>query len=114
VVCHKAWDLNSGRTSPREVADSLGGTVHISIDMDVLDPSYMPCVGTPEPGGLSWQTLLAVLKEVADTRRVVGLDVVELSPLPGLHFCEFTAASLIYKVLTYIMPSLTQGADPAD
>lgn len=83
------------------VVDSLSETVYITIDVDGLDPAIMPATGTPEPGGLSWYELLAVLRRVVDTRRVVGCDIVELSPMPGLVAPNFLCAKLIYKILSY-------------
>jgi agmatinase len=83
------------------VVDSLGETVYITIDCDGMDPAIMPAVGTPEPGGLSWYELLAVLRRVIESRRVVGCDLVELCPIPGLVAPNFLCARLIYKILTY-------------
>jgi agmatinase len=61
----------------------------------------MPSVGTPEPGGLSWYETLALLKRVIESRRVVGCDLVELAPIPGLVAPNFLCAKLIYKILSY-------------
>jgi agmatinase len=83
------------------IVDSLSETVYITIDCDGLDPAIMPAVGTPEPGGLAWYELLALLRRVTDTRRVVGCDVVELCPIPGLVAPNFLCAKLIYKMLSY-------------
>jgi agmatinase len=76
--------------------------VYLTIDLDVFDPSIMPATGTPEPGGLLWYETLAFLRKVAASRRIVGLDVVELCPTPGNHAAVFLAAKLIYKLLAYI------------
>jgi len=83
------------------VIDSLGDTVYITIDVDGLDPAIMPSTGTPEPGGLSWYETLALLRRVIERRQVVGCDVVELSPIPGLAAPNFLCAKLIYKILAY-------------
>ena len=85
----------------QEVVSSLGDTVYITIDCDGLDPAIMPAVGTPEPGGLSWHELLSLLRRVMDARRVVGCDLVELCPIPGLIAPNFLCAKLIYKMLSY-------------
>lgn len=92
------------RQDPRwieRVVETLGETVYITIDVDGLDPAIMPATGTPEPGGLSWYEALALLRATIERRRVVGCDVVELSPLPGLIAPNFLCAKLIYKMLTY-------------
>jgi agmatinase len=83
------------------VVDSLSDTVYITIDCDGFDPAIMPAVGTPEPGGLSWYEMLALLRRVVEARRVVGCDIVELAPLPGNVAPNFLCAKLIYKILSY-------------
>ncbi len=84
------------------IANSLTGNVYISIDLDVLDCSLMPAVGTPEPGGMTWQELTAVLRAVAQRHRIVGFDVCELSPRDGPPACAYTAAKIIYKLIGYV------------
>jgi N1-aminopropylagmatine ureohydrolase len=83
------------------VVDSLGETVYITIDVDGLDPAIMPATGTPEPGGLSWYETLALLRRVIESRNVVGCDVVELAPIPGMVAPNFLCSKLIYKILSY-------------
>ncbi len=53
--------------------------LYITLDLDVLDPSLLPGVGTPEPGGLAFHELLSLLKRLARLH-VVGFDIVELTP----------------------------------
>ena len=84
-----------------KVIDKLTDKVYITIDLDVFDPSIMPSVGTPEPGGLLWYETLAFLKRVIETKNVVGFDVVELCPDEGNKAPDFLAAKLIYKLLSY-------------
>ena len=81
--------------------DALADPVYITIDLDGIDPGLMPAVGTPEPGGLSWRELLALLRRTFERRRVVACDVVELCPIPGMAGPNFIAARLVYKLLTY-------------
>jgi agmatinase len=81
--------------------DALADPVYITIDLDGLDPALMPAVGTPEPGGLSWRELTALLRRTFETKRVVACDVVELCPIPGMTAPNFIAARLVYKLLTY-------------
>ena len=83
------------------VVASLGDPVYLTIDVDALDPAIMPSTGTPEPGGLSWYELLALLRATIASRNVVACDIVELSPIPGLLAPNFLCAKLIYKILTY-------------
>lgn len=83
------------------VVDSLSDRVYITIDADGLDPAIMPAVGTPEPGGLSWYETLTLLRRVIESRKVVGCDLVELCPIPGVVAPNFLCAKLIYKILSY-------------
>ena len=84
-----------------KVVASLGDPVYITIDVDGMDPAIMPATGTPEPGGLSWYEILALLRATIASRNVVACDVVELSPIPGMHAPNFLCAMLNYKILTY-------------
>jgi agmatinase len=84
-----------------KVVASLSDQVYVTIDCDGLDPAIMPAVGTPEPGGLSWHETVALLRAVMSKRHVVGCDVVELCPIPGMVGPNFLCAKLIYKILTY-------------
>lgn len=77
------------------------GSIYLTLDMDALDPSLAPGVGTPEPGGLLWYQLLEILKRVSQAK-VVGMDIVETRPIPGYPFTEFLAAKIIYKFSAYL------------
>ena len=81
--------------------DHLTENIYISIDLDALDPSIMAGVGTPEPGGLLWHEILALLHAVSHRANIVGFDVVELNPSQGPVSCAFTAAKLAYKLIGY-------------
>ena len=85
-----------------EVCAKLTNNVYVSIDLDVMDPSIMSAVGTPEPGGMTWWDVTRLLKGVAERTRVVGFDIVELSPEEGPVACSATAARLAYKIMGYI------------
>jgi len=94
------------RAGLEEVAELLasetGDPLYITVDLDVFDPSVMPATGTPEPGGLDWYEVTAILKRVIEEKKVVGFDVVELSPVPGLRAPDFMAARLVYRIMAYI------------
>lgn len=84
------------------VIKRLPKTIYITIDLDVLDPSIMPSTGTPEPGGLLWAPLLKILRPLIFSKQVLGFDVVELSPIPGLAAPNFLAAKLVYRMMGYV------------
>lgn len=90
--------------------ERLGPRVYITFDIDYLDPSLMPSTGTPEPGGGDWYRTLRFLKRVFREREVVGCDVVELAPVPGLHAPDFLAAKLVYKLVGYRFQDRFPGA----
>jgi len=81
--------------------DKLSENVYITIDLDVFDPSIMPSTGTPEPGGPAYLELLHFLRNVIERRNVVGFDVVELCPNVSNKSPDFTAAKIIYQLLSY-------------
>ncbi len=89
----------------QEISDLIlkntNSKIYLSIDFDVLDPSQMPSTGTPEPDGLTFYELKEILKRVLSKREVIGMDFVELSPIPGLVYPNFLAAKLIYFAIGY-------------
>ena len=98
-----------GEVPHREVLARLTPSVYVSVDLDVFDPSFMAAVGTPEPGGMGWYQVTSLLRAVAESRRIVGFDVSELSPREGPAACAYIAAKLVYKLLAYAV-MLPQGA----
>lgn len=85
----------------KDVVKLLQPNVYLTFDLDVFDPAIMPSTGTPEPGGMYWYPVLALLKEVISARNLVGCDIVELSPNEANKAPDFLAAKLIYKILSY-------------
>lgn len=96
-----ARDIYNNNKWFNEAINSLTDNVYITIDLDVFDPSIMPAVGTPEPGGLDWYKVINFLKEVFKNKNVVGCDVVELCPIKDNIISDFTAARLVYKLIAY-------------
>ena len=85
-----------------KIAATLKEKVYISIDLDVFDHSFMPAVGTPQPGGLGWYAVLGLLEHVIRTHEIIGMDVVELAPIPGMVAPDFAAAKLIWKMIEMV------------
>lgn len=84
------------------ISNGLSDNVYITIDLDVFDPSLMPAVGTPEPGGIGWYETLDLLHEISKDKKIVGFDVVELCPIKDQAAPDFLAAKLVYRLLGYI------------
>jgi agmatinase len=98
------WAREQARWDIAEMVRPLAGRpVYISFDIDVLDASLMPATGTPTPGGIDYQRALAVLRSACAAGNVVGADLVEFAPIGGLHACDYTAAALAYKILSYAL-----------
>jgi len=96
------WAKDKARHSPQEIAKAVGnGPVYITFDLDGFDSSLMQATGTPEPGGLFWHDVMEILEAVSKQSNIVGADIVELAPREGLHACDFLAAKLAYKILSY-------------
>jgi len=94
IVAQSDWIDRAIATIPTE-------NVFLTIDLDGIDPTLIPGVGTPEPGGLNWYSLMTFLKQVFVRHRVIGVDVMELAPVNASVVSEFTAAKLIYKLIGY-------------
>jgi len=92
----------------------LPAPVYITVDVDGLDPSIAPGVGTPEPGGLTWQQVLKLLRGVCARRQVVAADVVEARPIPPNHVTEFVAARLACKIIAYTQQHPSSAPESGD
>jgi len=75
--------------------------VYVTVDMDVLDPAYVPAVPNPEPEGLDTSTLLDLLEVVCD-RRVLGFDVVEVSPHYDSGVTATQATKVMFEMLGFL------------
>jgi len=97
-----ADQANAGPELLAELAGFVRGkSVYLTIDLDGLDPSIMPAVGTPEPDGLSWARTVEIARVICRAAaQVPALDVVELCPVPYLRGPEFLAAKLTYKLIS--------------
>jgi agmatinase len=83
------------------VLNTLSETVYITFDVDYFDPALIPATGTPEPGGGFWHETMRFLGYVFQDKNVVGMDVVELAPIEGLHAPDFVIARLVHRCLGY-------------
>lgn len=79
--------------------------IYLSVDIDVLDPAYVPAVQNPEPEGLETHVLLDILFGICDNR-VVGFDLAEFAPCCGSSTSAVQAARIVFEVLCYLERSL--------
>ncbi len=94
-----ADDLIAARPPARLLPAGFPAEIYVTFDVDAFDPAQMPATGTPVAGGLMWREAAALLDRLAAGRSIVGADVVELAPIPGLHHADFTAAQLAHRLL---------------
>jgi agmatinase len=94
-------DMNS--MDMQEIAESIientDRNIYLSVDLDVLDSSEMPSVGTPEPNGLRFNQLNEIIREVTKKREIIGMDFVELAPISSFVAPNYLAAKLIYLTI---------------
>ncbi len=94
----------------RKLWEKLGEyeKTYISVDMDVLDPSYAPAVQNPEPDGLETQMLLDILGRIIDNK-VICFDLVEVAPNYDNGVSAINAAKIIFEILCYIENARRNG-----
>jgi agmatinase len=80
LFAHDVRDLGINEVVARALAAVGEGPVYLTVDIDVLDPAFVPGTGTPEPGGLTTTQLLWAAREVASRVELVGADLVEVIP----------------------------------
>ncbi len=88
------FDLNYIKTSIEKIK---AYPVYLTVDLDVLDPSYFPGTGTPEPGGISFLELMNSVTEICSELKIIGCDVNELSPIYDQSGISTAAACKIIR-----------------
>jgi agmatinase len=78
--------------------------VYLTLDLDVIDPSLLPGVGTPEPGGLTFEGFLSLLREI-QSLHVIGFDLVELTPdYDPTRISAITASVILREMILAFSP----------
>ena len=84
----------------RMVAERVD-SLYISIDLDVIDPSFIPGVSHPESGGLSITDLISILRAAFTTGKVNYTDIVEFNPLiDSSELSAIGARDIVKEILT--------------
>lgn len=97
------WGKDRKKWDAQQIVSSLKGRpIYLTFDIDGFDASLMPATGTPEPGGVLWEDAVEIIRAASEVGTIVGADINELSPIEGLHYCDFLAAKLAYKILGYV------------
>ena len=79
-------------------------SIYLSVDLDILDPAYVPAVQNPEPDGLETAVLLDILEGACDNR-VIGFDVLEIAPNYDQGVSAIQAAKVIFELLCILEKS---------
>ncbi len=96
VASFRAWN-----EAAESAVRALPKDVYLSIDLDGFSPTLVRAVGTPEPGGLGWEEVMEIVDFVVKEKELFAYDVVELCPQDHDVVSSFTAARLVYKVMSY-------------
>lgn len=87
------------RTQCDRIIEQLPGKVHISFDIDALDPSLCPHTGTPVPGGLEFEEATYLLSRLAASgKTIIGFDLVEVTPGPHGDWDANVGARLLWHL----------------
>ncbi len=113
VVTHYGPELARARARGQllkrfqDIADALPRRVHLSFDIDGLDPKLCPHTGTPVPGGLDFDELCMLLETVVTSgREIVGFDLCEVAPGPdGDEWDANVGARVLYKMIGWALKS---------
>jgi agmatinase len=82
-------------------ASEEGRKIHISFDIDVLDPAFTPATGTPVPGGLSMRESITIVRRLCAESNVVSFDLVEFHPaLDPTYKTALNSAYIVKACLT--------------
>jgi agmatinase len=104
LFMHDVRDLGIREVVSRAIAAVGPGPVYLTVDVDVLDPAFIPGTGTPEPGGMTASDLLLSVRTVAAEVDLVGLDVVEVIPtaVGSADYASLVADRVVREALTGI------------
>lgn len=105
VICHDGPTLVRQQISQVTLPEDFPEYIYVSFDLDGLDPSVLPATGTPVPGGLGFYQALDLVQSTLIGRHCVGLDVVELAPIDNQPVSDFTAAMIVYQLMSFCRPS---------
>jgi agmatinase len=113
LFMHDVRDLGIKEVVARALRVVGDGPAYLTVDIDVLDPAFVPGTGTPEPGGLTSAELLWAVREVAQRLELVGADLVEVIPaqVGTADSSALVADRIVREILTGI--ALRRRADAA-
>lgn len=85
-----------------KMVNKMTDQIYITIDVDYFDPAIMPSTGTPEPDGFLYNDALEIFREIKkQNKKIIGFDIVELSPIENLNHPNILTSRLLYKLLNF-------------
>lgn len=98
IITHAEWEDMGTAALLDKIPD--GQNFYITIDADGFDPSVMPAVALPQPGGIKYRQAIDLLKGVVKKGRVLGMDIVEITPERDVNeISSITAGHLILNLI---------------
>lgn len=101
----RAADVDSASTMQSIAKFVRGHKVHISLDVDVLDPAVMSCTGTLAAGGLRLETLLAAYETIIHRGNLIKMDIMEYNPKLGTaaekKVAKRTMRTILQKIIDF-------------
>ncbi len=95
------WGLEKIPTIQKIIDSIKTDKVYIEIDVDGIDPAYLPATGTPVQGGLEWWYAMDLLNEIVKRKKVIGLGILEVSPIEQYDVrTEYGAAQICYSIIS--------------
>ena len=101
VICYDGPELVRQQIAQVNLPEDFPENIYVSFDLDGLDPSVLPATGTPVPGGLGFYQALDLVQSTLIGRHCVGIDVVELAPIENQPVSDFTAAMVVYQLMSF-------------
>lgn len=87
----------------KKVLDSIKTKkAYLTIDVDGIDPAFMPATGTPVQGGLEWYYTINLVCSIIKSKDVIGADIMEVAPKKEEALTEYGAAQLCYNIMGQI------------
>ena len=86
--------------SVEEIVESVKtDKAYLTIDVDGIDPSYMPATGTPVQGGLEWRYTMRLIRHLSEQKHIIAADIVEVAPRASDALTEYGAAQICYNLI---------------
>ncbi|MEO0094602.1 MAG: agmatinase [candidate division WOR-3 bacterium] len=86
----------------KKVINKIPEPVYVTVDVDVVDPAYLPAVATPEPNGISVKELIDCFLLLRN-KEIIGADIVEFNPLATSPYASGSAVAVILRELILVM-----------